>query len=348
MSALDAIMTRTWVIDPPCLDLLIAVASGGGDVEQAAEERRRYEALSTRPGEPLPGASPKSSLRNGVASIKVLGPIFHHANMLTEISGASSCTSIGRDFQAALDNPSVKAILLDVDSPGGQVGGTHELASMIRESRNRKPIHAYVSDRGASGAYWIASAADRVIASPTAALGSIGCIGLMPAADRKGYVKIRSAVSPRKQPSVETSEGRAQVQEEIDAIGQIFAEQVAQSRGVTLSKVLTDFGAGGLLIGQHAVSAGLADSLGSYESAHAALSGNSPGTARRTSSGYSSAAALTNAQVTEQARLETVAWSVREGLIPEPGNSPEAPGPGASVTEREAHATREWYRKHFG
>ena len=103
------------------------------------------------------------SIRNNVAVIPIHGPLFRYANLFTVISGATSYELLARDFNAALENQEVKAILFDIDSPGGEVNGCSELADMIYQARGKKPIIAYASGNCCSGAYWIAAACDEIV-----------------------------------------------------------------------------------------------------------------------------------------------------------------------------------------
>ena len=129
--------------------VLLAVADRQGDPE----------ALEARLGRPLDNTR-AVSIRDGVAVIPITGPIMRYANLFTRISGATSTQELATDLQTALDSPQVRAIVLNIDSPGGEASGINELADMIHASRGKKPIKAYVGGTGASAAYWIASAAD--------------------------------------------------------------------------------------------------------------------------------------------------------------------------------------------
>lgn len=79
--------------------------------------------------------------------------LFRYANMFTEISGANSTQILATDIRQALDNPAVKAIVLNIDSPEGVAGGINELADMIYAGRSQKRIVAYVCGTCASAAY---------------------------------------------------------------------------------------------------------------------------------------------------------------------------------------------------
>ena len=93
------------------------------------------------------------SVRNNVAVIPIHGPLFRYANLFTVISGATSYELLARDFNEALENQEVKAILFDIDSPGGEVNGCSELADMIYQKAYyclclRKLLFRSLLDRG--------------------------------------------------------------------------------------------------------------------------------------------------------------------------------------------------------
>ena len=124
----------------------------------------------------------------------------------------------------------------------------------------------------ASGAYWLASAAGKIVADETAQLGSIGVLATViddRAAEEKHGVKryeIVSSQSPLKRTDPGTDEGRAQLQQMVDAMASVFIAKVAKFRGTSEAKVASDFGRGAVLPAHDAVSVGMADALGSLES----------------------------------------------------------------------------------
>ena len=219
-------------------------------------------------------------MRGSVAVVNVNGPIFRYANLFTMISGATSIEELATAFRAAVDDHKVSAIVLNIDSPGGEVAGVSELANAIYDARGAKPIVAYADDLAASGAYWLASAASSIVASDTAMLGSIGVVGTIieraPKDGTKTYQFV-SSVSPNKRPDLETEDGRSQVQQRIDDLASVFVSAVARNRGVPEQKVLQDFGRGGVLIASKAVAAGMADSIGTFEGLVSALAEQTSG-----------------------------------------------------------------------
>jgi ClpP class serine protease len=198
----------------------------------------------------------------------------------------------------------VGAILLHVDSPGGEVTGIHEFGELIHQARGVKPVWAYVEGLGASAAYWLSSAAEEIVADPTAALGSIGVVMTVrdPSKTKAADIEIVSSQSPRKRPDPTTEGGRAQLQGVVDDLAGVFVATVARNRAVSEETVLAEFGGGGLFVGRSAVAAGLADRIGTFEETLAEL-----------------AAAVAAAPSTPRPRRTTVAAATtpQEVLMPE-------------------------------
>jgi signal peptide peptidase SppA len=279
------------------------------------------EAVAAKLGRPLENTR-TVEVRDGVAVIPVTGPIFRYANLFTEISGATSIEVLARDFSQALEDPGVRAIVLNVNSPGGEADGVNELSRMIYEARGRKFIVAYVGGLGASGAYWLASAADQIVAEESALLGSVGVVATFRDTrerDAKAGVvtyEIVSSQSPLKRPDPATDAGRGQIQQIVDAQAEILVNAVARNRGVSPERVLSDFGQGNLLPAAQAVRAGMADRLGTFESVVSALAAQfskSKGVIRMDEP-VSTAAAEPNARLAERERIAAIL------------NSPEAEG----------------------
>lgn len=224
------------------------------------------QALAARLGEPHAEAR-TITVRDGVAVLPVDGPIFPRSNLFSDISGATSLEILACDLNIALDDPAVTAILLEVDSPGGEVSGVSEFAAMVRAGRERKPIAAYVQDLAASAAYWIAAAASPIVVADTAAVGSIGVVAAVPDPSQRDTSSIEfvSSQSPNKRPDPNSKSGKAYIQAHVDEVADVFVAAVAKYRGITTESVIDNFGQGGLLVGASAVQAGMADQVGSFE-----------------------------------------------------------------------------------
>jgi len=242
-------------------------------LEIAARENESPQAVAAKLGRNLQNTYSVTE-RDGVAIIPVTGPLFRYANLFTMISGASSYELIARDFTAALENPQIKGIILDIDSPGGEVNGVSELSNMVFAARGKKPVVAYASGDAASGAYWIASAADEIVVSETSALGSIGVVGMYQGKSGKSAEAVESVFSqrPHKRLDPTTDDGRSRLQIRIDSMADVFIETIARNRNVSAENVQNHYGGGDVMIGAKAVSAGLADRVGSLEGLIAELS----------------------------------------------------------------------------
>lgn len=258
-----------WAITEPALQTILDIAN---------RENEAPEAVAARLGRELRNTHTVTE-RDGVAIVPVVGPLFRYANLFTQISGATSYEILAQDLNVALENPAIKAIILDIDSPGGEVNGVSELAGMIFQARGRKPIVAYASGDAASGAYWIASAADKIVVSETSALGSIGVVALYRRKDGKdaaSVVEIVSSQSPNKRPDPSTEEGRTRLQARIDAMAHVFITTVARNRNLSPAVVMDNFGGGDVMIGAAAVAVGMADRIGSLERLIAELATPNP------------------------------------------------------------------------
>jgi signal peptide peptidase SppA len=239
----------------------------------AARQNAPPEAVAAKLGRELQN-SYRLEIRDGIAVLPVVGPLFRYANLFTQVSGASSYELLAKDFTQAVENPDVKAIVLNIDSPGGEVNGCAEFADMIHEARGVKPIVAYASGDAASGAYWIAAAADEIVVSKTSALGSIGVVGVYRGNKGEDAVEVVSSQSPYKRLDPDTDDGRARLQKRIDAMADVFVDAVAKYRGVASSHVQNHYGSGDVFIGDAAVKQGLADRIGSFEKLLSEISGN--------------------------------------------------------------------------
>ncbi|KAB7767617.1 S49 family peptidase [Xanthomonas maliensis] len=269
--------SRPWLIQRESLETILSVAERAGDPQ----------ALQTRLGRPLDNAR-SVTMRDGVAVIPVTGPVFRYANLFTAISGATSTQVLATDLQAALDNPYVKAVVLEFNTPGGEASGIGELSDAIHAARGRKPIIAYVGDLAASAGYWLASACDEVVIAETGMVGSVGVVmSYLDTSERDAKAGVRtleivSSQSPDKRLDPKTDEGRAKVQSIVDALAEVFVTAVARNRDVPTDTVLSDFGRGGVLLGADAVKAGMADRIGSLEAVITELAGSASTPKRKT------------------------------------------------------------------
>lgn len=206
----------------------------------------------------------------GIAVIPIHGTLVRRAVGLDAASGLTSYARIAADLDAALANPDVAGILLDVDSPGGEAGGVFELAEQIRAASRIKPIWAHAGDAAFSAAYALACATQRVSLSATGGVGSIGVIalhidqsvrnaqnGLSVTALTAGAHKNDGTPHAPLTPQATTA-----LQAEIDRLYALFVDHVAQMRGLDADAVRATEAA--LYFGDDAVASGLADAIAPF------------------------------------------------------------------------------------
>lgn len=258
--AVQAAIAEPWAITADGLDLVLAIAG--------REHTVTPEALEAYRGQHVP-QSERLKQRGPVAVMQIRGPMFRYASMFTAISGATSYEGLRRDLQTAMDDPSISAILLDFDTPGGEVTGVSEMGAAIKAASQKKHVVAFVGGSAASAGYWMASQASEIVISPTAILGSIGVRAVVQDTSKadaeKGRLEFISSQSPGKRSDVSSDDGKARIQKTIDALADVFISAVASGRGVDAKDVTEKFGGGDVLVGSAAIAAGMADRLGEYE-----------------------------------------------------------------------------------
>lgn len=279
INAFDVACAQHWLILPEALEKILAIANRDFDSDVLLRARAEFDsrkALATQSGARLDGTRTVEKRPNGVAVIPVMGPIMRYSNIMTDISGAQSLEVFAKDLATTMSNPMANAIVLNFDTPGGDARGINEAAAQIAAAvaQDTKPILAYSGGMSASAGYWLMAAVGKgnITIDPTSVLGSIGVVATVDdtrerdAKTGKRTYEIVSSNAPNKRPDVSTDAGRAQFQAVVDQLEQSFIGAVAKYRGVTSDVVKSDFGRGGLLVGESAVKAGMADQLGSLES----------------------------------------------------------------------------------
>lgn len=327
MSVLDFASTTGWAMLEERAEQLAEVAERFHTSSPDVLEAYRAQALER---------SQRAKVRDGTAILYIEGPLFKKANLMVEFCGATSYEMVRKDFQAAIDDDSVHSIVLMIDSPGGQANGCDELAAAIFAARGTKPITSYVSGMAASGGYWIAAAADEIVVSDGALLGSIGVVlgveDRSPGDERRGVKNYQfvSSQSPGKRPDPGTEAGASQIQTMVDDLADVFISAIATYRGITVEDVIAKFGAGGLKVGAKAVAAGMADKVGSFEGVIASLNdrgskgrfSNSPGGFRMddNTKGPTADEISASATASAQTRMKTILASESAKTLPTVAN----------------------------
>ncbi len=209
----------------------------------------------------------------GIALIPVYGTLVRRSLGLDAASGLTSYGQVAAMLDAALVDASITGILLDIDSPGGEAGGVFELAQRVRAANAVKPVWAVASDSAFSAAYAIASAASRIYVSQTGGVGSIGVIAMhvdQTARDAQDGYRFTAVTAGAHKNHFSPHEpldpdAYALLQAEVDRLYGLFVDHVATMRGLDAAAVRAT--EAGLYFGPNAISVGLADRLGTTESA---------------------------------------------------------------------------------
>ncbi|MDP2738589.1 MAG: S49 family peptidase [Pseudorhodobacter sp.] len=206
---------------------------------------------------------------DGIAVIEIAGTLVHRGAWIGQSSGLTSYEGIAAQLQAALADPAVRGIALDIDSFGGEVAGAFDLADRIRATRQVKPVHAFISEHALSAGYVLASQADRIALPRTGAVGSIGVVALHTdmsgALDQKGIAVTLIHAGAHKidanpyQPLPQAVHDL--MQRELEVVRFLFAETVAAGRGDRLSHAAALATEAAVFRGADAIAAGLADEL---------------------------------------------------------------------------------------
>lgn len=225
------------------------------------------------------GRCPGYTVHNGTAIVTIAGAIMKKASKF----GGTSSVATRQAIRKAVQDESVTSILLHIDSPGGTVAGTGDLAADVKAANVVKPVHAHIDDLGASAAYWVASQAERITANPTGEVGSIGTVlrledtsGMYTAQGIKVHVistgKFKGAGFDG---APITDEHLAMFQQEVDDLNEHFLQGVAKGRKGKMSLAQVREAADGRVhIAAKAMAMGLIDDVASLESAFAFIQKN--------------------------------------------------------------------------
>lgn len=216
--------------------------------------------------------SPNSQLTSKAALIKISGEITTEPSASLFAAPALSSSEIAKLIDDANKNKGIDAVLFEINSPGGTVVASEEIANAIKKVE--KPTVSYIKEVGASGGYWVASATDWIVADKYSTTGSIGVIGsylsFAGLLDRYNITyerlvggKYKDVGSPYRDL---TPEEMKLLQGKIDLIHNAFIEEVAQNRNLSYDYV-ANLATGMFYLGQEAYELGLVDELGNEETA---------------------------------------------------------------------------------
>ncbi len=281
------LFNRPWAVSADHAEVLVAALAerlGGGSLRRgdgqlvtlrgrAMSEDGEGDLTSARTFDDYKGYS----VAQGIAVIPVRGTLVQRAGYLWPSSWCTGYDGLRAAFLAALVDPGVRAILFDIDSPGGEVCGCFDLADTIFAARGMKPVRAVLNESAYSAAYAIASACDRISVPRTGGTGSVGVICMhtdySKALQSAGiavtlihYGSQKADGSPM-QPLSDEALGRFQA--DVDSLGELFVETVARNRNMKVAAVRAT--QAGTYLGGNGVTCGYADEVMSPDAAFRAL-----------------------------------------------------------------------------
>lgn len=208
-----------------------------------------------------------------VAVLPLHGVLSQRVGMIEAMSGGVSTQRFAEALREAVNNPQVKAVIIDTASPGGSVYGIDELATEIHSLRDRKPIIAVCNSLMASAAYYTMSNASEVVITPGGELGSVGVIAMhvdQSAFNEKEGVKptlitagkYKAEGNPHEPLGVEAL---AEIQSQVDRYYGMFLSAVARGREVSTETVRSKYGQGRVVGAREAVRLGMADRVATLD-----------------------------------------------------------------------------------
>ncbi|WP_223823098.1 MULTISPECIES: S49 family peptidase [Wolbachia] len=236
-------------------------------------EQKSFDLLSLYKGKQPIFKNIKHAVNQNIektAVIAIHGILTKKPGAFDDFLGMTSYEKIQEEIEEALSNKDIETILLDIDSPGGEVNGVFDLADFIYSARGKKRIIAIANDDAYSAAYAIASSSEKVFVSRTSGVGSIGVIAShidQSRFDEKQGIKYTTIFAGSRKNDLNphepmTSESLESLQKEVDRLYEMFVQLIARNRGLSIEKIRST--EAGLYFGENATEVGLADGIMIY------------------------------------------------------------------------------------
>ncbi len=212
------------------------------------------------------------NVKGNIVLLPLVGTISQRIGSL-DCSGGTSADEFGMWFDAAIADPSIGAVVIDTNSPGGNVYGISELSEKIFNARGSKPIIAVVNSMMASAAYWIASAADEIVVTPGGEIGSVGVIAVhqeQSSAEEKAGFKTTVMTAGKFKGEANPFEplgddAKSAIEGRLNEYYDMFTSDLARNRDTKKASIMNGFGQGRMVGATAAVEEGMADRVGTLE-----------------------------------------------------------------------------------
>jgi signal peptide peptidase SppA len=293
-------VTSPWALEPEMLAVVVAILSRrlAGDDSHAAD----IVALGNKRDV---AAAPK-----GVGILQMYGVIAPKMNMFSEISGGTTFQQATADLHELVASKDVGTIVIDWDSPGGNVQGADEFAREVLKARAVKPVISQVNFRMCSAAYWVGACATEIVCSPSGVVGSIGVfsihndlskaladLGVKRTYLSKGKFKVEG-----NETEALSDDTKTQWLAEMEIPYSRFVNAVAHGRGVTPAAVRAGFGEGRAVQAEQALTLGMVDRIATLDETLTRLTAPAPAPALQR------ADSQTSFEMDEAARTKERAW----------------------------------------
>lgn len=278
LSLINSVSGRPWAIRAEIAAHVrgLVARDGIAGLRQLAELRSALRADDDHNEPRAAAGARRMATSSTVAVIPVIGVVTQRGGFdAVECVAFRSVADIADEVRAAAAEPKVDAIVLEVDSPGGEVFGVPEAFAAIKEASKLKPIVAAVNSVSASAAYWISVAATEIWVTPSGQVGSIGVFALhvdmskaLEMMGEKWTFVSAGKYKTEGNPTEELgSEARSAIQADVDRYYSFFVRDVAKGRGVSSKTVQGGFGEGRMVAADQAVEQKMADRVGTFEQA---------------------------------------------------------------------------------
>ncbi len=314
----DRVLGRPLLLHPAKAEVILHVLQGrigieGGALAPLTPDANRFAGAVS--------ASRTFKIDGGVGIVSVVGSLVNRGAWIGAYSGATSYEGLGKQLDDAAADPNVKAIVMDIDSPGGEATGMFSLAAKVREIAAVKPVVAVVNDMAASAAYGIASQATEIVVSPTSIVGSIGVV--LTHLDRSGEMAAKGVKPTLIHAGAHKVDGhpfgplsdavRADLQAEVMKFYDQFVGLVAQGRGGRFTEQDARATEARTFLGQEAVDRGLADRIATFDAVVASLQSEAPRKGAASTKGNRKMANDNETTVTAEAHAAAVSAARAEG-----------------------------------
>lgn len=308
----DLVLNRPLLVTPDKAQVIMSVLAGR--IGANAPEASRFEGESAVVDQDGRARGVPFKVKDGVGIITITGSLVNRGAWIGASSGLTSYEGIGHQLKSAASDPSVRSVILDLHSPGGEATGAFEVAALVRSLSSAKRTVAVVNGMACSAAYAIASGATEIVTTETGVSGSIGVVllhadyskrlakeGIDPTLIFAGAHKVDG--NPFEPLSGEV---RDDLQREVTAFYDLFLTTVAKGRGARLTASAARATEARTFIGQAAVKSGMADRIGTFESVLSELQGvGRPGGGGNQSRSASYEGTRHSAQLTNPAETPT-------------------------------------------